>query len=87
MKNTLKIFSFALLIGLICAGPSLAMTIIAYDSATQMAESLGGSGVTITNATYSGANLASGYFAGGFASDIAIDKGIVIDQRQGQLPE
>ncbi len=78
MKNILKIFFLALLIGFICAGPSLAMTITPYDSATNIAQSLVGSGVTISNVTYSGASGASGYFTGGTAAGIGIESGIVL---------
>ncbi len=55
-----------------------AMTITAMDSAVNLANALGGAGVTISNVTYTGAFAASGYFTGGTAAGLGIDKGIVL---------
>lgn len=55
-----------------------AMTITAMDSADNLANALGGAGVTISNVTYTGAFAASGYFTGGAAAGLGIDKGIVL---------
>ena len=57
---------------------AFAMTIAAYDSAANLAQNLAGPGITITNATYTGANAASGYFSGGIAAGISIESGIVL---------
>ena len=78
MKNVIKIFSYVLLFGFIFASPSLAMNITPFDSATNLAQSLVGSGVTISNVTYTGATGASGYFSGGIAAGIGIESGIVL---------
>jgi hypothetical protein len=50
------------------AGTANAMTITAMDSGQNLAQSLVGSGVTISNVIYTGANMASGYFTGGTAA-------------------
>ena len=56
--------------------PAFSMTITAYDS--NIAQSLVGSGITISNVTYTGATSASGYFSGGIAAGIGIESGIVL---------
>jgi len=78
MKKALKVFCYAALLAFICAGPSLAMNITAFDTADNLAQSLVGSGVTISGVTYSGSSAASGYFTGGTAAGIGIESGIVL---------
>ena len=78
MKKKLVV---GLAIGLFSAlmvSSSMAMTITSMDNATNMASSLAGSGITITNATYTGATAASGYFTGGSAAGIGIESGVVL---------
>jgi len=58
------------------ASGAFAMDITAYDNAANMAAAIGGSGITISNATYSGANAAAGYFTNGDV--IGIKSGIVL---------
>jgi hypothetical protein len=55
-----------------------AMTITPFDTADDMAQSLVGPGIIISNVTYTGAEVASGYFSDGIASEIGIDTGIVL---------
>lgn len=57
---------------------AFAMTITPMDNVNNLAQSLVGSGVTISNITYTGANVASGYFTGGTAAGIGINNGIVL---------
>lgn len=77
MKKTLTTLALGLAAA-VAASPASAMTITSMDNATGLATALGGSGVTISNATYTGANVASGYFSGGTAAGIGIDTGIVL---------
>jgi Ca2+-binding RTX toxin-like protein len=75
----LLIAGAALLLG--PAASAEAITVTDLDngtSATQMAQSLAGTGVTISNVTYTGANRAAGSFTGG-AGSIGFDTGIVLD--------
>ena len=58
--------------------PAFSMTITPMGDATTFAQSLVGSGVTISNVIYTGAAVASGYFTGGSAAGIGIDTGIVL---------
>jgi hypothetical protein len=58
------------------ASGAFAMDITPYDSAANMAAAIGGTGITISNATYTGANAASGYFTNGDV--IGIKSGIVL---------
>jgi len=67
---------FLLAIGL--SSQVFALTITGMDNATNMAQTLVGSGVTITNVNYTGAVAASGYFSGGNAAGIGIESGIVL---------
>ncbi|WP_205695297.1 choice-of-anchor L family PEP-CTERM protein [Corallincola luteus] len=62
----------------IFAGSASAMVITDFDSADNMAQSLAGDGVVISNASYTGANSASGYFTDGLASGLGFDSGIVL---------
>ncbi|MBA2882892.1 hypothetical protein HNR65_003247 [Desulfosalsimonas propionicica] len=57
---------------------SFAMSVTAFDSATNLANNLVGEGITISNPTYTGAEDASGYFSGGLAAGIGIDSGILL---------
>ena len=45
------------------------MDITVFDNADNFAQALAGSGVTISNATYTGAEAASDYFTGGTVSN------------------
>lgn len=54
------------------------MTVTTTDDATTLSNDLTGSGVTISNATYTGAAGAAGTFTGGTAAGLGIDSGIVL---------
>lgn len=60
------------------SAPAFGMTITSFDSAANMAQNLVGTGVTISNVSYTGAEAASGYFSGGIAAGIGIESGIVL---------
>jgi hypothetical protein len=77
MKKLLLILC-ALILAVGFAVPSFSMTITPFDSAANLAQSLVGSGVTISNVNYTGAEAASGYFTGGVAAGIGIESGIVL---------
>lgn len=72
------------LVGLVFAGTlvmsnnAFALTITAMDSAENLAQSLVGSGVAISNVSYVGATGAAGYFTGGVAAGLGFDSGIVL---------
>ena len=55
-----------------------ALTITSFDNANNLAQTLVGTGISISNASYTGANTASGYFTGGSAAGIGIESGIVL---------
>ena len=78
MKKTLRTMALTAIIGLAVTTTASAMTITAMDSAANLAQNLVGSGVTISNVSYTGANAASGYFSGGTAAGLEFDKGIVL---------
>ena len=56
----------------------MAMSITGMDTAENLAQSIVGSGVTISNVSYTGTTAASGYFTGGTAAGIGIESGIVL---------
>ncbi|OOP55248.1 MAG: hypothetical protein AYP45_15860 [Candidatus Brocadia carolinensis] len=47
-------------------------------TATQLAESLVGTGVSVSNATFTGANVAGGSFSDGLSNGIGIESGVVL---------
>ena len=73
-----KIISVLIIGLLMMAGNVFAMSITAFDTADNLAQVLVGSGVAISNVTYSGAEGASGYFTGGTAAGLGFDSGIVL---------
>jgi len=80
-EETMKRFLLILCALMLVVGfsaPSFSMTITPFDSADNLAQSLVGSGVTISGATYTGATGAAGYFTGGTAAGIGINSGIVL---------
>ena len=54
------------------------MTVTTTDDATTLSSGLAGTGVTISNATYTGTAVAAGTFSGGTAAGLGIDSGIVL---------
>ncbi|MDD2557129.1 MAG: choice-of-anchor L domain-containing protein [Desulfuromonadaceae bacterium] len=75
MKNKMSLLVLSVLL---TAGPALALNITVFDSADNLAQSLVGSGVTISNVSYTGAHGASGYFTGGTAAGLGFNSGIVL---------
>lgn len=74
-----KIFVGLVLTGtLVISNNASALNITPIDSANNLAQSLVGPGVTISNVTYTGANGASGYFTGGTSAGLGFDSGIVL---------
>lgn len=77
-----KLFLVLIAGAMLFASPAFGMTITPLNgttvTASDMAQSLVGSGVTISNVNYSGADAASGYFSGGIAAGIGIESGIVL---------
>ena len=77
----LLIAGAVLLLGPVTRAEASGVTVTDLDSgttATQLAQSLAGTGVTISNVTYTGANRAAGSFTGGTAS-IGFDSGTILD--------
>ena len=70
-------FSLMLVIG---ARSALAITVTNLSSTTpqQLAQMLAGPGVTVSNVTFTGANVAGGTFSGGLADGLGIESGVVL---------
>jgi uncharacterized repeat protein (TIGR01451 family) len=60
--------------------PSLSVTTVDLNSMTpqQLAQMLAGPGVTVSNVTFTGANVAGGSFSGGLADGLGIDTGVIL---------
>lgn len=79
MKKTTKILGAAvLLLTTTIAAESFALTVTTTNDANTLANTIAGSGVTITSASYTGAAGASGTFTGGLASGIGFNTGILL---------
>jgi hypothetical protein len=77
MKKTSSFVSLAL--GLILAATSsMAMSTTPMTTGDALAQSLLGPGISISNVSYIGSTLSSGYFTGGTAAGIDIESGIVL---------
>ncbi|MEO8349609.1 MAG: choice-of-anchor L domain-containing protein [Acidobacteriota bacterium] len=76
-KAGAPVFSLLLFLG---AGSALAITVTNLSSTTpqQLAQMLAGPGVTVSNVTFTGANVAGGTFAGGLADGLGIDSGVML---------
>ncbi|HJP99765.1 MAG TPA: choice-of-anchor L domain-containing protein [Rhodanobacteraceae bacterium] len=70
----------ALAAGIMACGFASAatMTVTTTNDAATLSGELAGNGVTISNATYTGPDNASGTFTGGTAAGLGIDSGIVL---------
>jgi hypothetical protein len=66
---------------------SQALVITPEDNGSDLANTILGSGITISNVNYTGAAAASGTFTGGNASGLSIDKGIVLSTGSAKAAE
>jgi hypothetical protein len=74
----LIVFLCALTLVFGLAGRAMALNITSMDNAENLAQAMLGTGITISNVSYTGANAASGYFTGGTAAGIGMESGIVL---------
>ncbi len=80
MKNLFIAAGFVSSLALSSAASALVIT--PENDGTTLANTILGTGITISNVSYTGANGASGTFTGGNSSGISIDKGIVLSSGQ-----
>lgn len=59
-------------------GSAFGLSVAPMTSATDLANAILGSGITVSNVTYTGATGASGFFSDGLASGLGIDTGILL---------
>lgn len=80
----MKLFSrsSAALIGLVLSASSQALVVTPENSGTTLANTILGSGITVSNVSYTGANGASGTFTDGDGSGLDIKSGIVLSSGQ-----
>ena len=85
----MKLKSFQLFLGAICvsltgaaleSAPARAISITANNDATALVNNLlaGSSGITATNATYTGSAISAGTFSGGTIDGLGIDAGVIL---------
>jgi uncharacterized repeat protein (TIGR01451 family) len=79
MRSKAPGFTFFCLL-LLCARFSPAITTTNLTSVTpqQLAQQLAGPGVTVSNVTFTGANVAGGTFSGGLADGLGIESGVML---------
>src|SRR4030095_12833068 len=66
---------------LLCDAPrALAIDTTDLNSTTpqELAQLLAGTGITVTNVVFTGANVAGGSFSGGLADGLGIDAGVIL---------
>ncbi|HVE65231.1 MAG TPA: choice-of-anchor L domain-containing protein, partial [Thermoanaerobaculia bacterium] len=56
----------------------ITVTNLSSTTPQQLAQMLAGPGVTVSNVTYTGANIAAGTFSGGLADGLGIDSGVML---------
>ncbi|MBD2457271.1 choice-of-anchor L domain-containing protein [Nostoc sp. FACHB-87] len=85
LQSFFKTGAFSLLgLGLVTA-PAQAVNITTSSDPNILVNNILGSGITISNATYQGASIASGIFTDGLASGIGIDRGIILTTGNAKL--
>ncbi|HLN92215.1 MAG TPA: choice-of-anchor L domain-containing protein, partial [Thermoanaerobaculia bacterium] len=79
MNRRVEVLVLSLLF-LLVARPSFAVTTVDLNSMTpqQLAQLLAGPGVTVSNVSFTGANVAGGSFSGGLADGLGIDSGVIL---------
>ncbi|HEY6064849.1 MAG TPA: choice-of-anchor L domain-containing protein, partial [Thermoanaerobaculia bacterium] len=79
MVKSVGLFAGSLVLFL-AAQSTLAVTTTDLNTLTpaQLAQMLAGPGVTVSNVTFTGANVAGGSFTGGLADGLGIDSGIIL---------
>lgn len=77
----------ALIAGLVLSASSQALVITPENSGATIANTIVGTGITVSNVSYTGADGASGTFTGGNSSGLGIDKGIVLSSGQANLAQ
>ncbi|MCC5639374.1 PEP-CTERM sorting domain-containing protein [Nostoc sp. CHAB 5844] len=85
LKSFLKTGAFSLLgLGLLTA-PAQAVNITTSSDPNFLVNNILGEGITVSNATYQGASIASGTFTGGLASGIGIENGMILTTGNAKL--
>lgn len=77
----------ALLAGLVLSASSQALIITPENNGTTIANTIAGSGISVSNVSYTGAAGASGTFIGGNSSGLGIDQGVVLSSGQAALAQ
>ena len=84
MKRVLGVLG-GLLTVILMISPASALNVNVTDDGSALAQEILGSGITISNVTYNGANVASGTFTGGVSSGIGMESGIILTSGDASL--
>ena len=86
MKKNRFLFLFLFLLMLFAvSNTAMAIIVTPTDNASLLVNTILGSGITVSDVTYSGHELASGTFTGGLSSGIGIEDGIVLTSGNATL--
>jgi hypothetical protein len=83
-NKLLRAFSFASIFALSC-NATATVVVTQTDDASTLANTLLGSGITISGESYTGAAVASGTFTGGLSAGIGIESGIILTSGDASL--
>ena len=78
MMRKTAVLSFSLLLLGTRAALAISTTNLNSTTPQQLAQQLAGPGVTVSNVTFTGANVAGGSFTGGLADGLGIDSGVML---------
>ena len=78
MRRMVAVSVFCALFGVARAALSVDTTDLNSTTPQQLAQTLAGSGITVSNVQFTGANVAGGTFTGGVADGLGIESGVIL---------
>ena len=78
MRRMVPVLVFCSLLFVARTARSVVTTDLNSTTPQQLAQTLAGSGITVTNVRFTGANVAGGTFTGGVADGLAIESGVIL---------
>jgi PKD repeat protein len=78
MRRTAAVILFCSLLFFARTARSVVTTDLNSTTPQQLAQTLAGSGITVTNVRFTGANVAGGTFTGGVADGLGIESGVIL---------
>jgi len=78
MRRIVAVLVFCALLGAARAALSVDTTDLNSTTPQQLAQTLAGAGITVSNVQFTGANVAGGTFTGGVADGLGIESGVIL---------